>query len=244
MTLDKKIIFSPLTDEIRQNVEYPKPSKLCVPDWYKKIPKYKPGFESNILIHDYDDFKKVSQATNIKSCIPFLDAITSGYMLTLPADVQIQNNNNNIDVLWLVPSAHPFFTLQFENEIIGFPKTSNNTLLKYMSGFHIKTPKGYSCLFVTPFNRNDLPFKVVTGIVDTDQYTMTINFPMEILIKDQETIFLEKGTPIVQIIPFKRDSWSMEIDKKNHDSLKGAWQLLSKIQNSYKKQFWSRKIYN
>ena len=71
--------------------------------------------------------------------------------------------------------------------------------LNEMRSFNIKLPKDYSLLFLSPINRFDLPFLSITGIVDCDMYTGTVHFPF--FIKNSFTGIIEKGTPIVQIIP-------------------------------------------
>ena len=72
----------------------------------------------------------------------------------------------------------------------------------------IKTKPGYSCLFVKPMNRLEPRFDIIAGVVDTDSYINTINFPF-ILNKRDEQFLIKKGEAMVQVIPFKRESWKM-----------------------------------
>jgi hypothetical protein len=56
---------------------------------------------------------------------------------------------------------------------------------------------------------------------------------------------IPEGTPIVQVIPFKRDAWNSEKGTKkniikNDQTLRKLKVLLY---NSYKRQFWTRKEY-
>ena len=65
--------------------------------------------------------------------------------------------------------------------------------------------KGYSVLITHPFNRDDLPFRTLTGLVDVDLYkSNTIQFPA-IWIDESFKGILKKGTPIAQCVPIKRD---------------------------------------
>ena len=57
-------------------------------------------------------------------------------------------------------------------------------------------------------NRLEPRFEIISGIVDTDNYINTINFPF-ILHKRDEQFLIKKGEPMVQVIPFKRESWKM-----------------------------------
>ena len=124
-------------------------------------------------------------------------------------------------------------------------KNKNLPFYKFLNPFIIKTPPGYSCLFLSPMNNRDDRFEIIPGIVDTDTFEYEINFPFVINGDKYETLetVIERGTPIAQIIPFKRESWEMEIEgKKNYTgyTLKG-FQLYKKIINNYKTFLWRKK---
>ena len=76
----------------------------------------------------------------------------------------------------------------------------------------IKTPPGYSVLFTHPMNWHYLPFYSLSGVVDTDTYTMPVLFPF--MMKNNFEGIIPKGTPVIQIIPFKRDDWKSNIYDK------------------------------
>ena len=53
---------------------------------------------------------------------------------------------------------------------------------------------------------------------------------------------IEKGTPYVQVIPFKRESWKMKITGVNSDELNSKKLFYGlKILHNYKERFWSKK---
>jgi hypothetical protein len=56
---------------------------------------------------------------------------------------------------------------------------------------------------------------------------------------------IPKGTPIAQVIPFKREGWHMEIgsdkDVKEHNKI--IEKMRTKFFDRYKSMFWSRKEY-
>ena len=56
-------------------------------------------------------------------------------------------------------------------------KNLDLTIHKIMNPWIIKTPPGYSCLFVPPLNNTDDRFSIISGIVDTDKFENEINFP-------------------------------------------------------------------
>jgi hypothetical protein len=57
-------------------------------------------------------------------------------------------------------------------------KIKNLSFYKIINPWKIKTPKGYSCLFVSPLNNSDDRFSIISGIVDTDTFPNEINFPI------------------------------------------------------------------
>jgi hypothetical protein len=88
----------------------------------------------------------------------------------------------------------------------------NEYAYKFTSPYVIKTPPGYSCIFTHPFNQVS-PFLTLTGVVDTDMHPLAVQFPF-LMLKDWEGT-IKAGTPIVQIIPFKRDDWNHSVNKPN-----------------------------
>lgn len=94
-------------------------------------------------------------------------------------------------------------------------KNKNLPFYKVLNPWVISTPPGYSCLFLPPMNNTDDRFSIIPGIVDTDTYKNEINFPFVINGDKYPTLetMIKKGTPYVQVIPFKRDRWKMKVEK-------------------------------
>ena len=60
---------------------YPKPSSTFIPEWYKSMDSYINGNK----IPPTDG----GTASTIKRCMPVFDAISAGYIITLPVDVDV-----------------------------------------------------------------------------------------------------------------------------------------------------------
>jgi hypothetical protein len=92
-------------------------------------------------------------------------------------------------------------------------------------------------------NRVEDRFDIIPGVVDTDSYINVINFPF-ILRKRNEQFLLKKGDPIVQVIPFKRESWK-SWSGFYYEKLHGKTINLvnSLFFDKYKKLFWKKKSY-
>lgn len=210
------------------------PSKNFVPDWYKEI---KPP--------NTKDIKSLPIKLNIKSCVPFLDSFLSGYTISLSMDIAVRKNNDGrVDITWHFQDLAPV-VLRDNTMTLGvpIPMLHEKENFVWSTETVIKTPKGYSCLYTHPLNRHDLPFTTLSGIIDTDSVIHEGHIPFFIK-KDFEGV-IKSGTPIIQVIPFKRENWQ---SLKNKDLIpiaeKQAMLSLLNTHSWYKKNIWKTKKYD
>jgi len=220
----------------------PVPAKTCIPEWYKNA---QPFATNQPIIKTQSGGATITGT--FKKCIPFLDAMTAGYIIRLQADVHVD----------ITPGGGPEFTWTLvDTPVVGFHTFDQvsaipraNALLggcpfKWMNPWHIETPPGYSCLIVQPLNHFEDRWQILPGVVDTDQFSLQINFPMLWTAKNFKGV-IEQGTPIAQVIPFKREDWGMEIvgtEPKDHQN--NLKKLSSKISDAYKTFWWQKKSWN
>ena len=238
-----KIKFEPFNEEIGSLYECPKSAIHSIPTWYREMPVHMDG---EVISGISRETNAVSNLT-LKGCSPFLDALTTGYMFVLPFDIEFRKDPRGMtNVRWatnlnLIGTHAP-------EQAPGLPTPFNgsSTILKWSPGWRVETPPGYSCLFTHPFNRSDLPFQTMTGVVDTDTYSLGVDIPFQLINNIKNDIFiLEQGTPICQVIPFKRDDWDAEqVSFDENRNKKGIFDLKSKIVRSYKTKYWQKKTYN
>jgi hypothetical protein len=224
-----KITF---TNTSGMDIEQPQPASKFVPDWYKNMESYMGGEKK-------PSGDGGSKAT-IKRCMPVFDAIISGYIITSPADVYVSIKEGNQFFEWSSLGLISFHPIEQAPE---HPDRKPHAYPKWMNPWAIKTPKGYSVLFTQPMHRESV-FTILPGIVDTDTYTAAVNFPMVINDPNFEGL-IPKGTPIAQVIPFKREGWQMEIgsEKELKEQHSITQKLQTKFFDRYKSMFWSRKEY-
>lgn len=176
----------------------PKPAAKHIPDWFKKIPIFVEG--------ERDNFGGKSMSA--KKCIPMLDAMSLGYVIPLQGDLGIQTNEDCSEIR---VSDNPTVKLaEFHNikqlgekTAPGFPAPP----LKFINHWVIKTAPGWSSLIIPLINALDKPkhFTCLSGLVDTDTYPKEINFPAIWHTPNFDDV-LPAGTPLVLVIPIKRDS--------------------------------------
>lgn len=201
----------------------PLPASRFIPEWYRKMPGVDGGVET------------------VKKCIPVLDALTSGYVIQLSADVWWDRESKVFisQSEEKVNSDHDALQTKYVELAPGFDSQPH----KWINNWHIKTPKGYSTLFIHPLNRDDLPFKSFTGVVDTDTHPLPVNFPF--VLRDDFEGLIPAGTPIIQVIPFKRDDWdSVVIDTGDSYKYPHAIDNMNPPFNWYKRKFWTKKVYH
>ena len=210
------------------------PSTTFVPHWYKKIPMTQ--------TEDFYDKEKGFRPT-LKLCVPFLDAMTNGYMIKLTNDLYVKNNDGVPSIGW--PG-------QVENTLSSRSYLSSKDLVPighfpgefiWNMGVAFSVPKGYSFLFTHPLNRHDLPFTTLSGIIDGD-FVVHANGNIPFFIKSNFEGIIPQGTPIAQIVPFRQENWK----SKKKDGLAKIGSLNNIASGSvfrgwYKKTFWTRKQY-
>jgi hypothetical protein len=177
----------------------PVPSKTALPDWFRKLPAIDP--------------KAVTATDNgmtIKRCMPFLDAMLTGWILPLAATVrlEIKDGGATVNAGWefektMVSNHNP-------HQIAGSPHGSRPPC-KFHNYWTVVTPPGWSCLFVPLLNRPNGIFETIAGVVDTDTYKSLIHFPF-IATGPEGVHVIEKGTPLVQVIPFRRDTTVLDAE--------------------------------
>ena len=123
------------------------------------------------------------------------------------------------------------------------PAGHHNTHYAWNNVVGFKVPKGYSVLVTHPLNRFDLPFTTLSGIADADTPMGGGNIPF--FMKNDFEGIIPKGTPIAQIIPFKRDDWKREDSNPDfaEESRVLNWKARAVLHGYYKKTAWHKKSF-
>ena len=215
----------------QEGIPKPVPASKIVPSWWKDMNRHIP--EHPNLVHEYGGVpgSNIPPQETVKACIPVLDTLRTGYIIPLWTELIFaypDHNPNELLISWNMQGLgsrdmassreesqprHNIDPKAFKSaEGLPIHARAKENNVEYMftlnSPWTIKTPPGYSCLFIAPLN-NDLPFDYVNGIVNTDTYSVAVNW--NFLMKRRWEGILRVGTPMMQIIPFKRDDWESEV---------------------------------
>jgi hypothetical protein len=240
----KKVKMFAADSFVEHMSSFPAPTRKYIPEWYKRMPLFMGGGRKGGKLEWLGT--KGNNAT-IKACIPVFDIMTSGYIMPLPMDVLVvRDASGAAKFSWREGGSSPLITEHDRDQIPDqmVPDEYERTPYKFSNYFHVETPAGYSLLFTHPLNRMDLPFHMISGLVDTDDYTAGINFPF--FLKKGFEGLIQAGTPMVQIMPIKREPWELEIEKKFDDdkSFMTNAPLFSRMFRGYRDHFWTKKEYN
>lgn len=236
----KKIEFIYIGKYAYECHDKPQPTQKYLPQWFINQTPYQIS-EDNPDGNKIKIKNRMSNAT-FKKCVPLLDQMSCGYVVSLWTDILIEKDKDKIEINWRVDDD-VFIQHGKSSSNIPPPYGYDNVVFKYLTKFKIKTPKGYSVLIKPLFGYNSLPFYPISAIIDTDKSVIDNNIPC--WIRNDVNGIIEKGTPIAQIIPFKRDNWQMscsminEIDHVINEDIG----FHSTIKNNYIKNIWSRKIF-
>lgn len=232
--MSKEVVFVPKSVEAEMLVPAPKPARNYLPDWYRNTKMFEGGTP---LINKFGG----TNAT-VRACMSFGDSFMMGYMQETWCDILVHNNGDSCEV---VTSLHNPETITHRDQTtFKIPSEYYQSDLSWQIQWIPRLPDGYSMMYVHPMNRWDLPFQTVAGVVDNDtfNYEKVANYPF--MIKRGFSGIIPKGTPFMQMIPFKRDEWNSSYEEHNPKNQILADRVHTKFWGGYKKLFWHRKVFN
>lgn len=175
----------------------PVPAGKYLPEWFKHIPARS----------DRTRDGKGKFMMNAKKCLPMLDAMQVGFIIPMPIDQHLRVNHDCSQIV-LSPTSTLFGkAAEFHDteQVGGVSELFRSKPIKFINPWVVKTPPGWSTLFIPPINHFDPRFICLGGLVDTDTYRKQINFPARWLQPNYDGT-IESGTPLVVAIPIKRQT--------------------------------------
>jgi hypothetical protein len=176
--------------------------------------------------------------------MPFMEALTFGWIVPVPTDISITRSSDGVEVTGNTEEFNPIGRHD-KQQVGGDAFPHEGEILKFNLPYALRTPEGVSTLYMPPLNRIETRFRPFSGVVDTDKYVTETNIPALLLDNEFEGI-IEAGTPLVQVIPFKRDSLVNEsktrtATDKEEELVVRTKDALRAVDAYYKEKVWEPK---
>ncbi|WP_276254955.1 hypothetical protein [Halomontanus rarus] len=185
----------------------PEPSSAHIPEWFRTL-------------NQSIDSLPIPVDKTAKLCMPLNDAMRLGWMLRAPATITLRERGGTLEVSVgddrngdgtddveddgraLAPDPADLVTT-FD---VDQPDADRNSAFllpdcTISTPWTIDTPQGYSTLLTHPLNRDEMRFTVSGMLAETDAYDDPIRVPIHL---EAETVTIEAGEPIAQVIPVDR----------------------------------------
>jgi hypothetical protein len=222
-----------------------------IQDFHKN--EQKKILESNKLISNP---QVLTRDTTVVNCPGITDYLKTGYIVPSWSDISFRKLDGKImfNSCDLYPDVHHGI------HIFDQYRGMNNDQLPFSGGFHkvstpwmMKTTPGTSVLITHPFWDRNKSFTTVSAVVHPDKTPVQIKWFFEFNkempntpdIVDVDQQIIERGTPLILLVPFKRDRFyhefkylsSTEMEKIYRDATSKTLSWISEtLYNKFRKQ--------
>ena len=189
--------------------------------------KYKPDWWGAMPANDINRGSVVEGT--LKICPAMHDFLNIGWLLVSNYDIKVVHDKD-------LGTCKAIFDVAKNEQGVAIPShpkeqfgtgkdyqfnyhTNNDEIydaFKVRNSWSIKLPTGYSMMYLDPFLWQNKDFKAWNGVIDADKHFnfLTENSNIIMYPKHGNDFVIKKGTPLVQVIPFKRDEWTAEYNLK------------------------------
>lgn len=232
------IKFILANEDLSEACPAPVPASSKIPEWWKKQISYFKNDKSII---------NGLQMLTVKKCPAVFDSISIGYYILSPVDINIDATGDIVKIEIPAGIAHiarELISRHSNEQIENYPidDSFHKNVIRIHPQWMVKTKSGFSCLFINPMNYSNNSITAIPGVIDTDSY-ISDGF-LSFFVKKGFKGIISQGTPLVQVIPFKRENWIHSLITDGQNILKKQRLVIrSTYQNGYKNKFWSRKSF-
>lgn len=212
----------------------PRIANKFLPEWWKTMPNYL-GVQNN-------DFN-VKNRTTAKLCPSFAHWFNQGIIIPAWCDMTFRYDKTSDTYSWLMGgNGSPYSVEHHSNDQFldylqhNYQGRRANFIFALQCPWRIITKRGWSVYQLPLLYHFEYNWSVMPGIINTD-ITHEINQQILYFHENNEEVFIPKGTPLVQYIPFKREKIQFtfrDATPKDLRTLKFSWlKLRSKHKNGY-----------
>lgn len=181
-------------------------AKSFMPDWWKKM--------------KVQSIHRNLKTQTIRSCPAMHDWLTMGWYMISCVDIMIDVDESTYpNKRFYAKEIEPQKGQKYASASHGSNQVHDyftylgadgpvKDAFKLRAPWNIKVPQGYSIMHIDPFMFQNKHFATWQGIIDADGFNVNMDNAQIIFYpKTDEPFIIPKNTPLVQIIPFKRDEW-------------------------------------
>lgn len=170
------------------------PAKEYMPPAWSKVTKSD--------IREWDVHRNEGAST-VKNCPAVAEWMQQGYIIPAWCDIEIMIDyeNGRYGLRYSNDSMQALGHVEKQFKPLLDHATPTQFSFKLDNPWTISTKPGWSIQWM-PLFYHDLPFQALPGIMDPD--IQVNNQPINIIAKGTESFLIKMGTPIVQVVPFKR----------------------------------------
>ena len=174
-------------------------AKKVVPDWWKTM-----KVQENI---------RGNKTQTIRSCPAMDDWLKTGWLICAKRDMEVtvsEHGNHAVTDKTNRDHSPTHPAGQAGHHFTYLSKEDSPTMgaFKMKAPWNIITPPGYSCLYLDPFLFQNKYFATWQGMIDTDAFNVNMDNSQIIFYpKTNKNFTIKEGTPLVQIIPYRRENW-------------------------------------
>ena len=196
-------------------VEPIRQSHHFMPDWWMKTPPWQ-----NDSVKTKNTTDNINNKGTIKRCPAVPEFMSMGFIVPMWCDVRIEIFDDN-SWRWNTPASEFHFGSHGDTQLKNhLPKYARpEVIIKPDCPWLVKTPPGISLLQLPLFWHFNPAFSVAPGILWSDIHH-EIN--QQMMFHRYGSFKIERGTPLAQYIPIRRDKFDMNVGDETPELRKDA----------------------
>lgn len=228
-----------LPEPLYSNIPKPLPASECMPEWYKDTP-----------FNQRDKFGKSYHESTVRGCMPFLNALSMGWILRAPQDVSIRSDGNELDFNYkkLPDGQHAINNFEFDTLPVIPDSISNKVIpIKINSQWFIDGHEGAKAWVMPPRNRfrsNEYEHMIfASGVYNINSTYIDSGIIAFLEITPNLSIHIDAGTPIAQVMLFDDNGFinNATVEKMTQEDIekKESKEVIDAVDNdAYKNRYW------
>lgn len=189
----------------------PRESKYFYPEWWKKIPS-KMG--DGVIPH----------TRTVKMCPSFADIYNEGFVIVAPCDIVLRYHEQSQLWEWETSMSQIKIEVHGNNQFVNWVDGNVKSIFKLPLPYAVFLPKGYNLRQVPLIYNYNPDWHVAYGVYRADQVPeLTIQI---MYTSDKKEILIKQGTPLCQMIPYKREKFTysfVKLKEIHMRKIKAGW---------------------